>query len=398
LSRRHKADAVPVTERPAILNEQGLWPAPDHEAACQRCVMMGSKLLLDLDAQGICAYCRSFDAKWPAFQWTQTQVDRNLQAMVKEVRARKAKGSNYDCLIGLSGGVDSSYVALLCMRLGLRPLAVHFDNGWNSKTAVDNIRRIVDQAGFDLETYVIDWEEFRDLQRAYLKAGVVDIEALTDHAIAAAMFRLARKNRIKTVLSGSNFATEHGIPVEWSWSKQDWRNIKAIHRQFGERRLKSFPHMGSLRYAVIDAFSIGGRIVRPLDLAEYRKTPAMQELQEHLGWQYYGGKHYESTWTKFYQAYILPLKFGVDKRLPHLSAQVRIGELPRNEAMEEAQSLLYSAADIARDKRFVCKKLGFSEEEFDALMSEPPRSHRDYPTDERTMAALSALRRRLWPR
>lgn len=347
---------------------------------CTRCVMNGRPELVGLDARGHCRFCRAFDTTWPKYSFTEEKQTENLRTMAARVRARRGH-SHYDAVVGLSGGVDSSYVALMASSLGLRVLAVHFDNGWNSRTAVENIRRIVDTTGFDLETYVIDWPEFRDLQRAYLLAGVVDIEALTDHAITAAMFGIARRERIGTVLSGSNFATEHGMPEGWSWHKQDWRNIKAIHRRFGERPLRSYPHLSSLPYAFIEVFGLGGRVERPLDLMNYRKEQAMEELRKEFGWEYYGGKHYESTWTKFYQAYILPVKFGVDKRPVHLSAQVRIGEIGREEAYQTCVSPLYDRAELDRDKRFVCSKLGFQPEELDRILSERPKPHDAYPTD-----------------
>jgi hypothetical protein len=276
--------------------------------------------------------------------------------------------------------VDSSYVALLAARHSLRTLLVHFDNGWNSAVAVENIRGIVDGLGFDLETYVIDWEEFRDLQRSFFQASVVDIEMLTDHAITAAMFSIARKRGIRYILSGVNLATESGLPQAWYWNKQDLRNIKAIHKRFGGVKLNSFPTLSTWRW-IVQRHLRRFVFVEILNMVNYRKLEAMAQLTSELGWRYYGGKHYESVFTKFYQAYVLPTKFGIDKRKAHLSSLVRNGELRRDEALAELAKPLYDPAELRQEKEYVLKKLDFSEQEFERIMALPVRSHLDYPSD-----------------
>ncbi len=378
---------------------------PPAEAAsstrCGRCVLDGSVPNLDLDGSGVCGYCRSFDLQWPRYLFSEAEEKANLERIASEIRGRRRKGGEYDVLVGLSGGVDSSYVALLAHRLGLKALCVHFDNGWNAREAVANIRRIIDVTGFDLETYVIDWPEFRDLQRAYIKAGVIDIEALTDHAIWAANDKIRREHKISTMLSGENYATEHGMPPSWGWPKKDWRNIKAIHRRYGEGRLRTFPHTTSLRFLFKEAFGLGGRFARPLNEMNYRRELALRELKSEFAWEYYGGKHYESLFTRFYQAHILPTKFGVDKRLVHWSALVRTGEVTREDALVEIGKPIYDPDTLARDVRYVCKKLGFSQEELEGYLAQPPRSHWDFPSDQRFMQPLlrvgSAVKRKILP-
>ena len=254
-------------------------------------------------------------------------------------------------ITGLSGGVDSSYAAYLAHRLGLRALAVHFDNGWNAELAVENIQRVVEGCGFDLQTYVINWPEFRDLQRAFLKASVIDIEMLTDHAIRAALVKLADDHGIRFVVGGSNVATEHGMPQAWVWSKGDWTNIKAIHQRFGSVPLKTFPHLTRRRALGIQTFGRGVEFVEPLNLMAYRRDEAAATLTREFAWREYGGKHHESVFTRFYQSYILPTKFGVDKRRVHLSDRIRNGELSRDQAIEALAQPWYPSHEALANER-----------------------------------------------
>jgi N-acetyl sugar amidotransferase len=304
-------------------------------------------------------------------------------------------GKDYDCLLGISGGVDSSYLAYMARKLKLRPLVVHFDNGWDSELAVSNIQKIIEHLGFDLATYVIDWEEFRDLQRSFLKASVIDIEMLTDHAIFSALFGLARKHDIRCVLSGTNHATENGMPDSWVWDKQDLRNIKAIHNKYGSCPLQSFPTLNLWKWLGIRYLKLGFEFVELLNFANYKATEAITVLENELGWRYYGGKHYESIFTKFYQAYILPEKFGADKRKVHFSSLIRNGEMSRKNALIELNSKPYSPDELKNDKEYVLKKLSFSENEFDGLMKESPRPHSDFATDAPLVAMLRSFKKKL---
>ena len=285
---------------------------------CTRCVMDTTDHDILFDADGVCSHCRRWDSLEPRFRFSAEESRTRLAALADQVRRGRGNGK-YDSIIGLSGGIDSSYVAFLAAKLGLKPLAVHFDNGWNSEIAVSNIQKIVQKLGFDLYTYVIDWEEFRDLQRAFFKASVVDIEMLSDHAIFASMFRIARENGIKYVLSGTNFPTEHTMPASWYWRKQDVTNLRSIHAAYGEGPIKTFPTLTTLRFQAAKKFGFGQQYVELLNSMPYRRGEALETLKREFDWQYYGGKHYESTFTKFYQAYVLPVKFGIDKRRAHYS-------------------------------------------------------------------------------
>jgi len=345
---------------------------------------------INFDDAGVCNHCRTAELALKKIHLSDEESQRLLKELGETIRAN-SKSRPYDAVVGMSGGVDSSYVAWLAHTMGLRVLAVHFDNGWNAEVAVANIRAVVEKCGFDLETYVIDWPEFKDLQRAFIRAGVVDIEMLTDHAIMSSMFDLAKRHNIKYVLSGTNVATEHGMPRAWVWNKSDLTNIEGIHKCFGERKLKSFPRMGLLRSILHRNLGLGFEFVEILDLLNFRKNDAMKVLEENTDWRYYGGKHYESVFTKFYQAHILPRKFGIDKRKVHLSALVRNGEMSREEALSELVQPLYDVDELRRDKAYVLKKLGFSELEFDAMMAELPIAHDYYPSDIKLRGFLKSL-------
>ena len=363
---------------------------------CTRCVMDTSDPNIAFDERGVCSHCRTADRVLPTVRWTEGASEAALAETVSRIK-RAGSGQEYDCVVGLSGGVDSSYVAYLAHANGLRPLAVHFDNGWNSELAVENIQRVVEGCGFDLHTYVIDWREFRDLQRAFLRASVLDIELLTDNAIVAATVQLAREHRIKYLLSGWNLATEHGLPAAWAWHKFDWTNIKAIHAAYGSVPLKTFPHISTLEWRWMRMTGRGVETVSLLNLVNYRRDEAAATLAREFGWREYGGKHHESAFTKFYQAAILPQKFGIDKRRVHLSDRIRNGELTRGEALETLARPIYEPDELRVESEYVRKKLGFEQAEWEAIMAAPPRSHREFASDRRfagpILLALRLLRR-----
>ena len=315
---------------------------------------------------------------------------RRLEEVASQIR-EGGKGRPYDCILGLSGGVDSTYVAYVAKQLGLRPLAVHLDNGWNSELAVSNIENIVRRLGFDLFTYVIDWEEFRDLQLAYLKASVVDIEAITDHAIFATLYRLAAKHGIKAILSGTNVVTEQVLPPHWIFNKNDHVNIQAIHREFGSTPLKTFPFMG---FKVKKYYQMvkGIRSFPILNYVDYNKAAVKRLITRELGWRDYGGKHYESIFTRFYQGYILPSKFGIDKRRAHLSNLILSGQMTKEAALDELAMPIYDADQLETDRAFVVKKLQLSEQEFEELMRRPPRPHTDFACEQSIYKTYPVLR------
>lgn len=305
-----------------------------------------------------------------------TQV---LEKNIAEIKAN-GKGKKYDCLIGLSGGVDSSYVAHLVKQYGLRPLAVHFDNGWNSELAVHNVNNIIENTGFDLHTIVVNWEEFRDLQLAYLKASVIDIEVVSDHAIQATMYKLAAKFDIGYIISGTNIVTEFILPKAWIYTKLDYTNLKNIHKQFGHKKLDTYPRVPFRKLIKYTGFK---KLVpiSILDFVDYNKEDAIATIAKEFDWRDYGGKHCESLWTKFYQNHILPEKFGVDKRKAHLSTLICSGQMTREEALEELSLPIYDAVQLLSDKEYVLKKLNLSTEEFENIMKKEPVAHEFYGTN-----------------
>ena len=357
---------------------------------CKLCVMDESDTDLVLNEEGICNYCIDYDKVKDNYSFTPEEEEQNL-LKIKDELERNQGNNQYNCIIGMSGGVDSSYVCYLAKKLELKPLCVHFDNGWNSETAVRNIHKIVNNCGFDLETYVIDWPEFKDLQRSFFKASVLDIEMLTDHAIMATMHKIRKQYKIGATIIGTNVTTEFGMPNSWLWYKQDLKNIKSIQKKFGTKKIKNFPTMGMFHYMLSNKLNSSHNFVEILNKITYSKDMAMQKLNEEFDWEYYGGKHYESVFTKFYQAYYLPEKFGIDKRKSHFSCLIRNGELSREHAMQELKEPAYNPAELKNDLNYILKKLSFSEEEFEGIMKMDPVSHSQYPNDRKTYEKILKL-------
>lgn len=346
---------------------------------CNNCILdSNDDPNLQLDENGICNHCHYYFEQEKEFIKTGAEAENLLNETIKQIKDY-GKNHKYDCLIGLSGGVDSSYVAYLAKQKGLRALCVHFDNGWNSELAVMNIQNIVNKLGFDLYTYVINWDEFKDLQLAYLKASVIDIEVLTDHAIYGTLFKIAKENNIKYVLGGHNIVTEGILPYHWTYNKMDYINIKDIHKKYGKRQLNTFPFLDKKMKKFIQ--QSGVEFVNYLNWVDFNKMEVKALLQKELEWRDYGGKHYESIWTRFYQGYILPTKFKVDKRKAHLSSLICSGQISRDEALIEMQQPPYEAVQLKIDKEFVLKKLELSELVFDDIMNLPIRNHREFETE-----------------
>ncbi len=366
---------------------------------CVRCIMNSAvDPRIEFDANGVCNHCRRYDALVASRVMQGPEGQRALDALVARMKSA-GRGRDYDCIIGVSGGVDSTYVAYLVRKLGLRPLAVHFDNGWNSELAVSNIEKVLKRLDIDLYTYVVDWEEFRDLQMAFLKASTPDGEIPTDHGIFALLWNEAARLGVRYIVSGMNFATESMSVPDWSYGHSDWRYIKAVHRRFGTRLLRTYPHFSLLDLAWINLVR-RIRTVSILNYLPYDKNEAMRVLQDELGWIYYGGKHYESVYTRFWQGYVLPRKFGIDKRYGHLSDLINSGQLTREQALEEVAKEPYAAELQAQDLRYVAKKFELTEAQFAELMALPPRSFREFPnnyaTVERLKRFVNSLRSRGW--
>lgn len=355
---------------------------------CSVTVMDSTDPDITFDEHGVCNYVHDFRTHLATRPRGEERTKR-LQQLIDNIKFN-GKGRKYDCVLGVSGGVDSSFLACKAREWGLRPLIVHFDNGWNSELAVRNIEQLVTRLGFDLETFVVDWVAFRELQAAYLRASVVDIEVPTDHMIFAALFKIAAQHRIKVILSGHNTDTEWLLPRAWYFRKFDLRNIVDINRQHGRESLVGLPKLGVWQQFFYHHF-LGIRLVQPFQYLEFNKARAKTYLIDEMGWRDYGGKHHESVFTRFYQGYILPRKFGIDKRRAHLSNLILSGQISRDEALRELQQPTYDEGQQQVDKAYVAKKLGFSDEEFERILNAPARDHRDFRTDERDRALYFAL-------
>jgi N-acetyl sugar amidotransferase len=331
------------------------------------------------DGDGRCSHCAHYARRAAAELFSGDEANRRLDAAVAAMKLA-GRGREYDCIIGVSGGADSSYVAYLVRTHGLRPLAVHLDNGWDSELAVHNVSQLLHRLGIDLYTHVIDWEEFRDLQLAFLKAGVANSEAPTDHAILSLLFRIASRERVRYIVTGSNVIGEAILPRSWGYDCRDWRQIHAIHRLFGTIPLKTYPHMTTAHFGYY-TFVRHIRTFRILNYVSYVKKDAIALMERELGWRNYGGKHYESIYTRFFQGYILPTRFGFDKRRAHFSTLINSGQMTRAQAMEELEQPPYPLDQVRDDREFVIKKLGVTPAEFDEILSRPTRSYRDYPSN-----------------
>jgi N-acetyl sugar amidotransferase len=346
---------------------------------CSRCVMDTSDPEIKFDTQGICDHCLKFD-KTASKNWFPNE-DGNLlwASKVREIKEAGA-GKEYDCILGLSGGVDSSYLAIKMHKFGLRPLVVHVDAGWNSELAVANIEAIIKYCNYDLHTHVVDWEVIRDLHVAYLKAGVANQDVPQDHVFFASLYHFATKNGIRYILSGGNLATE-GInpPHAWHHSAMDAINLRAIHKRFGESPLKSFSTIGFFDYYLWYPLVKKMRTVRPLNYMPYVKHEALAELERTIGYKPYPRKHGESLFTKLFQNYYLPTKFGYDKRRPHLSSLIVSGQMTRDDALEKLAEPLYDPQELEIDIGYFCKKLRISRAEFDEFISQPNRHYTDFP-------------------
>lgn len=344
---------------------------------CTRCVMNSLQdPLITFDSGGVCNHCRRYDDCSESRMALGKAGADALAALIEKIKRVGCK-SEYDCLIGVSGGVDSTYVAYLVKQLGLRPLAVHFDNGWNSELAVHNIEKILSKLGIDLYTYVVDWGEFRDLQIAFLKSSTPDGEIPNDHGIFALLWREASRRGIRYIISGMNFHTESISVMDWAYGHADWRYVRDVHRKFGSRPLKTYPHF-SLMYLIYINCIKRIRTVSILNYVKYNKEEAVKLLESQLGWTNYGGKHHESVYTRFFQGYVLPHKFGIDKRHGHLSDLINCNQITRQDAIAELAKPTYPLELQKADLDYVIKKLGLTHKEFEELMKLPRKSFRDY--------------------
>ena len=359
---------------------------------CTRTVMDTTDPGIWFDENGVSSHAIRFDQMVAAGLLSAQRGERmgELGRLIDTIKAA-GRGKPYDCVIGVSGGVDSTYLTLQAVRLGLRPLAVHFDSGWNSEVAVENIRNLVTTLELDLHTHVIDWDEMKDLQLAYFKASLANCDVPTDHAFGWVAYQQARKHGIRYILSDGNVATESVLPEAWGYNADDARHLKAVHAKFGAQKLKTYPVMGMFKRHVWFPMVRGIKTVRPLNYMSYVYKDAKQDIIESVGWRDYGGKHHESVFTRYFQGHYLPSKFGYDKRLAHYSSLILSDQMSRDEALELMESTNYPEALRRQDHDYIAEKLGLSSDELDAICALPPVHFNAYANSNTFWALVARL-------
>jgi N-acetyl sugar amidotransferase len=351
---------------------------------CTNCVMDTSDPKITFDENGVCDHCNNF-RKRVLPNWHPNEHGlKVLQKKIDQIKKRGV-GRDFDCIIGMSGGVDSSYLTYVAKeQFGLRPLVFHVDGGWNSQVAVNNIEKIVDKLGLELFTEVIDWKEMRDLQLAFFKSGVPHIDLPQDHAYFATMYKFAEQHDVKYILTGGNISTECvRNPLDFFYYGTDLWQIRDIHGRFGRAPLVNFPLSGILRHKVYLRYIKGIEVVKPLDHMPYVKQEAMQLLADKFGWQKYPRKHFESRFTKFFEGYWLPTKFGFDTRRVQYSSLILTGQMSRADALADLERPPYDEATIKQDFEYIATKLGIEVAELRSYLEAPNKSYRDYRNQER---------------
>jgi N-acetyl sugar amidotransferase len=350
---------------------------------CSRCVYDETVPRIEFDDEGVCNYCHlhdDLDRQYPIGE----EGERRLQELVAEIKA-SARGRKYDCVVGVSGGCDSSYLLVRMVELGLRPLAVHFDNTWNSPIATQNIYKVIEKLGVDLDTYVVDNREYDDILRSFMLSGAMDLEAPTDLGLAAVLYRTAHKHGLKYIIEGHSFRTEGVAPLGWVY--MDGRYISSVHRQFGRRKMKTYPLM-TLSKFIYWTVGLGIRRVRPLYYMRYDKEAVKKRLQAEYGWEWYGGHHLDNRFTAFYIQYALPRRWNTDLRYLGHAAHVRTGDMLREEALAD----LKKPADCPEEiLRLVKKRFEFDDADFERVMTQPRRTWRDFPNYKRSFERLRPL-------
>lgn len=361
---------------------------------CVRCVMDTTDLEISFDADGCCNHCTDFLDKRARYLYQGKESDDALERIVEEMKLA-GKGREYDCIVGISGGTDSCYTAFVAKQKGLRVLTVHLDNGWNTEEAVQNVKNVTRSLEIDYESYVLDWEEFKDIQLAFLKASIPEAETPTDMAIVAALHHFAGKYDVKYIISGGNFSTEGILPASWHYNAKDMKYFNHIQKTFGRKKLKTFPTFGfgkEMYYKLIKRT----KIIYLLNYVSYTKEDAIKFLKEKLDWKPLGGKHYESQYTGFIQSYYLYEKFKIDYRRATFSSQICCGDVERGDALEQLKIKPYQPSKVEEEKRYIAKKLQIAPDEFERILKFPPKWHWDYPNDKNKLQFIYDTYRRLY--
>lgn len=349
---------------------------------CSNCIMDTSDATLTFNEEGKCDYCQNFEENIKP-NWHPGELgSKQLMPQIDKIK-KEGRGREHDCLIGISGGLDSSYVAYVAKEhFGLRPLLFHCDAGWNSDLGVSNIQKIADGLKLDLVTEVINWKEMKDLQRAFFKSQVPFIDTPQDLGLFSALYEFAAKNNFKYVITGGNNATECvREAIDWTYFSTDMRHVNAIHREFGEHKLKTFPRCDILKYKIFYRYIKGIQVIKMLDSVPFSKALAIRELSEKFGWQPYQQKHYESRFTKFYESFWTPKKFGFDKRRAYFSSEILSGQMTRDVALEKISKPELSEQEMAADFEYVATKLDWTIDELKEIFEGKNKTFRDYPNN-----------------
>ena len=347
---------------------------------CNFCIMDTSDEDIKFDTHGRCNHCKGFEQTLKSPRYNKEESTQRIEDLLNTLKDSKEK---YDCLVGISGGVDSCYTAYLCKKWGLKPLIIHMDNGWNSDIAVKNVKKVVDKLDLDYVSFVLDWREFREIQLGFIKSGIVDIEMPTDIGIAASLYKTAAKHNIKFIVSGGNLSGEGILPLTWGYHVlKDKKLYKHIVAKYSNRKIKKLPVVG-LFDEIYYKFIKGIKTVYPLNIIEYNKDKAREFLKKDFDWQDYGGKHHESKITGFWQSYVMPTKYNMDYRRATYSSQIVSGQLTREEALDEIKSPSYNEDSISSDMDYISKKYDISRSEFDSIMKTPAKTYKDFPNNSK---------------
>jgi N-acetyl sugar amidotransferase len=348
---------------------------------CNRCVMDTFDTNIVFDEHGNCNHCEDYLARISLQTYTPVVSEKQLSTIIDVIK-EKGKGREYDCIVGISGGVDSCYTAHLCKEYGLRALLIHMDNGWDTDISVKNVKTMVEKLGFDYVSYVLDWQEFREIQLAFLKSSIVDLEMPTDIAIAASIYQTAAKHNIKYILSGGNYTGEGILPLQMGYHVyKDLKLYRHIVKNYSSVPLKTIPTVGiwgEFYYKFIKNI----KTIYPLNYVPFDKDKARSFLMENYGWQNYGGKHHESKITAFWQSYAMPVKFNMDYRRTTYASQICCNQITRSQALEKLKDLPYDKEKIEDDKKYIAKKFGITTDELEQYLSNPPKTYVDFPNNK----------------
>lgn len=348
--------------------------------------------LIAFDEKGVCNHCHDFDKIVGKLPKTDVECKKIFDALVAEMK-QHGKGKEFDCVLGISGGVDSAYLAYVAKKAGLRILAVHVDAGWNTDVAVENIKKLCKSLDIELHTIVVDWTTIKELQRAYMFSGLPNLDVVQDHAFLAGTYKFARQYGVNYMLNGSNYQTEGVLPSNYGYAAIDLKNIKDVYKKCGRGKvsLRKYPQMSLFKYSLM--YLGKTKKVNLLNYIPYSKKMAIEFLHNEFDWNYYGGKHFESRFTKFFQSYYLPKKFGYEKKRAHISSLIVGGEITRDEGLRDmADNSAYTEAQMLEDRDYILKKLDITIEEWSALMVAPNKTEDDYKNNKALMRWMQNIK------